>query len=146
MSNLKEVLTVVANNDGFPGLGFKAAAQASQTKPTTMRYALQAWNGGLISAVVLGTITDGRVVGELHALPKVACETVGRVETRLKRHLSRERAHSIVTYFRMQASISRIERMMERSVDSWCIADAIIKKDPAWLHQLPFQTQGEIRC
>ena len=144
MCNLKDVMKIVARYDGFPGLGHKNAASFAGVPRTTMRYALQAWNGGLVAPVVLGTISDGRVVGELHALPKVAMQTVGRVELKLNRHLTRERAHSLVTHFRMQASIGKIARMLDRSVpvgvavSDWNLADAMIRRSLTRL--------GEIGC
>lgn len=104
MTTLLQALSVVVAANNFPGFGFKSAADLAGIPRSSMRYARMAYQNGLISAIALGVISDQRVVGILSALPLVACQTVGRVETKLRRHISRRRAAQIAAHFKVQAS------------------------------------------
>lgn len=113
MCNLQQALVVVAAHGGFPTLGFKAASTLTGTPRSSMRYAKKAWEHGMVGAVLLGTISDQRVVGILASLPRVASSTVARIETKLRRHLTRERAAQIAANFKMERRESHLRRMIK---------------------------------
>lgn len=100
MCKIMETLEVVRQHNGFPGLGFKKAAQVVGIEPTAMRFALEAYREPVLAAAVdAGTITDPKVIGQLHKLPAVAAKCVARIEARLGRKLSRTRALKIAQAF-----------------------------------------------
>lgn len=105
MCKLIEALAIVAAAQNFPGLGYKAAADLAHIPRSAMRYARMAYESGMISAVCFGVIGDQRVIGILHALPPAAASTVARIETKLRRHLDRNRAAQIVKAFEEQVQI-----------------------------------------
>lgn len=123
MTTLLQAVALVAASQNFPGLGFKSAADLAHIPRSSMRYARMAYESGLISAVCFGVIGDQRVVGTLHALPPVVCATVGRIETKLRRHLDRNRAAQIVWHFKMQYRMRKIEEMLDRSVPKFILKE-----------------------
>jgi hypothetical protein len=102
MTTIHAALAIVTKANGFPGLGFKSAAKIAGIPRSAMRYAKLAHDLHMAPAVCCGVISDQRVVGILRALPVGACKAVCRVESRLHRHLSRERAARLVAAFRRQ--------------------------------------------
>jgi len=94
-----------------PELGYKATARAVGLPKSATRYALQAIHGGHVAAVALGVIRDQRVIGILNALPAAVAQTISRIETRLKRHLTRNRAREIVWHYWMASLMREISRM-----------------------------------
>ena len=94
-----------------PELGYKATARAVGLPKSATRYALQAIHGGHVAAVALGVIRDQRVIGILNALPAAVAKTISRIETRLKRHLTRNRAREIVWHYWMASLMREISRM-----------------------------------
>lgn len=96
-SKFAHTLSLVRANDGFPGLGFKRAAAEANAERTMMRFALEAYRRPQLAAAIEGgIITDPKVIQLFHRLPALGADIVCRLETRLGRPLSRNRADRLV--------------------------------------------------
>jgi len=114
MYDLKEVTMRIWNVYGWNvgADGYKDIAKRMGLPRSAVRYGRQALQMCIGPAVMEGWISDQRVVGMLHALPLKLARLIVRIETKLRRKLTRSRLGRLIREFEV-ARANRLLRWVE---------------------------------